>query len=51
MPIKVTCYLILPLRYAGSMSYYICDGAGYHITCIACVGLSVSRLPEDGFKK
>ena len=21
MPVKVTCYLILPLRYVGSMSY------------------------------
>ena len=51
MPIKVTCYLILPLRYAGSMSYSICDGAGYHITCIPCVRSSVSRLPEDGIKK
>jgi len=34
VPIKVTCYLILLLRYAGSMSYFLCDGAGYHITCI-----------------
>jgi len=38
VPIKVTCYLILPLRYVGSMSYFLCDGAGYHITCIPCVG-------------
>ena len=67
MPVNVTCYLILLLRYAGSMSYFICDGAGYHITCIPCVGFSVSasigrgmilckfnrhtRLPEDGFIK
>ena len=29
MPTKFTCYLILLLRYAGSMSYFICDGAGY----------------------
>jgi len=39
LPTKVTCYLILLLRYAGSMSYFLCDGAGYHITCIPCVGL------------
>jgi len=38
VPTEVICYLILPLRYAGSMSYFICDGAGYHITCIPCVG-------------
>jgi len=38
VPTKVTCYLILLLRYAGSMSYFICDGDGYHITCIPCVG-------------
>ena len=64
MPIKVTCYLILLLRYAGSMSYFICDGAGYHIMCIPCVGFLYqktntrnthnnrhTRLPEDGFYK
>ena len=34
MPTKITCYLILLLRYAGSMSYFTCDGAGYHITCV-----------------
>jgi len=53
VPTKVTYYLILLLRYAGSMSYFICDGAGYHITCIPCVGFLYRhrRLPEDGFKK
>ena len=44
MPIKVTCYLILPLRYAGTMYYLICDGAGYNITCIPCVGFLCLRL-------
>ena len=38
MPTKVTCYLILLLRYAGSMSYFIRDGAGYQIKCVPCVG-------------
>ena len=38
MPIKVTCYLILLLRYDGSMSYFICDGAGYRIMCVPCAG-------------
>jgi len=38
VPTKVTCYLILLLRYVGSMSYFLCDGAGYHITCVPCVG-------------
>ena len=41
MPIKVTCYLILPLRYAGSMSYFICDGAVNHITCVPTQGILV----------
>ena len=41
MPIKVTCYLILPLRYAGSMSHFICDGAVYHITCVPTPGILV----------
>jgi len=44
VPTKVTCYLILPLRYAGSMSYFICDGAGYHIKCIPCVGFLCLHL-------
>ena len=38
VPNKVTCVLILLLRYAGSMTYFICDGAGYHIMCIPFVG-------------
>jgi len=46
VPTKVTCYLILLLRYAGNMSYFICDGAGYHITCIPCVGFLCLRLFE-----
>jgi len=44
VPIKVTCYPILPLRHAGSMSYFIRDGAGYHITCVPCVGFLCLRL-------
>jgi len=43
VPTKVTCYLILLLRYVGSMSYFICDGAGYHITCVPCVGFLYLR--------
>jgi len=44
VPIKVTCYLILPLRYAAACLIFICDGAGYHITCIPCVGFLCLRL-------
>ena len=53
MPTKVTCYLILPLRYAGSMSYFICDGAGYHITCtsIPCVGFLYLHLNMENQHK
>ena len=48
MPTKVTCCLILLLRYAGSMSYFICDGAGYHITCIPLCWFSVSAHVSRG---
>jgi len=44
VPTKVTCYLILLLSYAGSMSYFICDGAGYHIRCVPCVGFLYLRM-------
>ena len=46
MPTKVTCYLILLLRYAGSMSYFIRDGTGYHITYVPCVGFLCLQIQK-----
>ena len=39
VPIKVTYCPVLFSKYAGSMSYFICDGLAFHVTRFPCVDL------------
>jgi len=48
MPVKDTYCPLLFFKYAGSMSYFICDGFGFHVTRSPCVDFLCPYMKHVG---